>query len=144
MNPADYLTETQRFWSKVDRTGDGCWPWTGETNNQGYGRFEFWHDGKRSRVFAHRLSLLIAGVPLADGIRVRHSCDNPPCVRPDHLLVGSQRLNVHDMIARGRANWSGLTSDTLHHCRACGAMFYGTPNRRYCDEHRPRVRTGAA
>lgn len=90
----------RRFWAKVeDDPGSGCWIWTGAQNNrQGYGAVRI---GKQ-RYLAHRAAFTIAfGSPGPDDL-VLHRCDNPRCVNPDHLFVGTQADNVHDMIVKGR------------------------------------------
>lgn len=87
-----------RFWSKVTKT-DGCWEWTGSRHTQGYGQFRF--GGKSSK--AHRVSWFLAtGEMPPASVKVCHRCDNPPCVRPDHLFLGSQRENMADCSAKGR------------------------------------------
>jgi hypothetical protein len=93
-----------RFWAKVDQTpGQGpkgdCWCWTGNRNWDDYGQFKV----KGKTVRANRLAYLLAkGNP---GIlKVRHTCDNPPCVRPGHLILGTQQQNIADTVERGR--WS--------------------------------------
>lgn len=97
------LTPEQRFWAKVDRHGpDECWPWTAAVNEHGYGVFNATGRKAGPLVKAHRFSLELAGVDTADLV-VRHSCDNPPCVNPTHLSVGSKADNTADMVARGRA-----------------------------------------
>jgi hypothetical protein len=103
-------SEVERFWSKVDmRAGVDCWEWRGPVNNQGYGRFEIYRSGRR-RFLAHRLVLAVtAGIDLI-GLSVRHSCDNPPCVRPDHLLTGTHAENMRDSVERSRADFSGLAA----------------------------------
>lgn len=90
----------RRFWSFVDRSGgpNACWPWTAGRNRSGYGRFT--QSGKF--VFAHRAALRFSGVDAPDGAVVMHACDNPPCVNPTHLRVGSWGENIRDMIAKGR------------------------------------------
>lgn len=82
---------------KVEKT-DGCWLWTGRLTAKGYGDFSV----KKKPVRAHRMSwnLFRGEIPL--GMNVLHSCDNPTCVNPDHLFVGTQLANMHDMIAKGR------------------------------------------
>ena len=87
-----------RFWSKVDKTGD-CWEWTGaKHSSKGYG--SFWFEGRS--VKAHRLAYKIAFSPIPDGMFVCHSCDNPSCVNPDHLFLGTNQDNQSDMYAKGR------------------------------------------
>ncbi len=61
-------------------------------------------EGGRTTVLVHRIAYLWANGPLRPGEIVMHTCDNPPCCRPDHLVVGSYADNVQDMLAKGRAN----------------------------------------
>lgn len=127
MSPAVFLAEVNRFWSKVDKE-DECWEWNGERHAHGYGVFCFWYENKRARVLAHRLALTLAAGPFSDDQIVRHRCDNPPCVRPDHLELGTQADNVHDAISRGRADFSGLEVGHAfvrpeRPCADCGEML---------------------
>ena len=89
--------DRRRFWSKVDAQGpDDCWEWRGPRLPKGYGYLTV---GGR-HVYAHRLAF-----EWATGARpqvVRHSCDNPPCVNPSHLLAGSVSDNIADKLERGR------------------------------------------
>ena len=91
-------TVEERFWSKVDKTGD-CWIWLGGVSGDGYGRF--W-DGPEKMIGAHRFSWLLAGESIPEGEYVCHHCDNPPCVRPSHLFVGTQQDNIDDKMRKGR------------------------------------------
>ncbi len=85
-----------RFWAKVQKTAD-CWLWTGALRN-GYGRF-----GSPPFRYAHRVSWEIAHSETLDSsVKVCHHCDNPRCVRPDHLFIGSQADNVRDRASKGR------------------------------------------
>lgn len=93
-----------RFWNKVDRSGD-CWVWTAGRDNAGYGQFRY--EGKN--IKAHRVSFFLANGTWP-GI-CRHTCDNPPCVNPDHLLDGSHKDNSDDMYARERN--SGLKKSDI-------------------------------
>ena len=74
-----------RFWTKVHKQdGNQCWLWTGAKNKQGYGTIEC--NGTRA---AHRIGYELTYGPIPEGMIVLHTCDNPPCVRPDHLRVGN-------------------------------------------------------
>ena len=91
-----------RFWAKVDVRGDDdCWEWTGCRKPSGYGQLNL---GKgKPRGAAYRLSYEWAKGPIPEGQVVMHSCDNPPCVNPAHLSVGTQRDNALDMVSKGRS-----------------------------------------
>lgn len=93
----------QKFWAKVDKSGD-CWVWTGCRNEDGYGSF----NSKALCVGrAHRASYVLTYGRIPDGLQVLHKCDNPPCVRPDHLFLGTNADNVADRIAKGRKTTPG-------------------------------------
>lgn len=91
-----------RFWEDVVKApGDGCWVFTRGTSRHphGYGSLSV----NRRETLAHRVSWELAHGPIPPGLRVLHKCDNPPCVRPDHLFLGTQLDNVRDMWSKGRA-----------------------------------------
>lgn len=90
---------SQRFWSKV-RIGDGCWEWTASTHKFGYGQlFVEW---KARPLQAHRVSWELHFGEIPKGKHVLHKCDNPLCVRPDHLFLGTHEDNLSDMNRKGR------------------------------------------
>lgn len=86
--------------SAASDAADACLVWVGNTDRYGYGFIKI--DGKPRR--AHRVAWEMAnGRPVPAGLVVRHRCDNPPCVRPDHLIAGTQAENMKDMSQRGRS-----------------------------------------
>lgn len=107
----------ERFWPKVE-IGPGCWEWRGPRRPNGYGTIgtRFGSDG------AHRVAWSLSrSAPVPDGMIVRHTCDNPGCVNPAHLRIGTQRQNVadardRDRIARGQRH--GLAKLTEAEARA--------------------------
>lgn len=102
-----------RFWDKVKKTKT-CWIWQGAKSPAGYGRFMF----GGSTLQAHRLAFELKGGLIPDGQLVCHKCDNPPCVRPDHLFVGDHFANARDMAAKGRsARFNGKIGQDHHMAR---------------------------
>jgi hypothetical protein len=119
----------ERFWSSVRKTGT-CWLWTASTDARGYG--QLYCDGRRQK--AHRVSLILLGIEIPEGAMVCHHCDNPTCVRPSHLFIGSQSENMVDCARKGRHHYTRRTACALGHpltgdnvvrrgrgreCRAC-------------------------
>jgi hypothetical protein len=96
------LSLEQRFWASV-RKGDGCWNWQSSKDQDGYGIFKAEHDGVMYHR-AHRYSFALHHGPITEGLYCCHSCDNPSCVRPDHLFAGTPLANQRDKIAKGRSN----------------------------------------
>lgn len=100
-------TADERFWAYVNKNGcqidyvEGkCWEWVGDLRHNGYGRF--WYNGRS--LMAHRFSYRIHYGKIPKGMFVLHKCDNPECVNPEHLFLGTIQDNVNDMIEKGRKN----------------------------------------
>lgn len=94
-----------RFWSKVQRT-DGCWLWTGSrsggSSRAKYGQFTYTIGPNQQRhVNTHVYSYELAHGSVPDGLEVMHTCNNPRCVRPDHLKAGTHKQNVADAVRDG-------------------------------------------
>jgi hypothetical protein len=90
-----------RFWSKV-LTGedDVCWEWQACYTGIGYGQFGY----KGKNILSHRFSYLLNKGPIENGLHVLHKCDNPKCVNPSHLFLGTAQDNMIDMNNKGRGN----------------------------------------
>lgn len=109
-------TFTKRFWAKVRVTKNPykCWEWTGSKTGHGYGQLNPGGRGLGSPVRAHRASWIIHNGDIPPGLSVLHSCDNPGCVRPGHLRLGTQTENMKDAYDRGRvARGEGLPQHKL-------------------------------
>lgn len=105
-----------RFWSRVS-FGEGCWEWQGSALRRAsgiasYGVFSLGKRGKQ--ILAHRFSYQIAHGTIDEGLVIRHQCDNPKCVRPDHLIIGTQADNLADMRSRGRAFFNTFPKGVCH------------------------------
>lgn len=107
------MDDLSRFWLKVDLLGD-CWEWLGTRTPAGYGSFFL---AGKTRM-AHRISYQWANGPIPPHTDICHRCDNPPCVRPEHLFAGSRRDNMQDAKAKGRiasgdGHWSRLRPERV-------------------------------
>lgn len=92
----------ENFWSKVRRDESGCWLWQAGVDKDGYGKFAVGLGGRRQRhVRAHRFAYEMLVGPISSP-QLRHSCDTPACVNPQHLLPGDPKSNQADCVERGR------------------------------------------
>jgi len=96
-----------RFWAKVDKSAgeDGCWIWTAKRNLGGYGHFwdgTYLASGRNRLAIASRWVYEHTNGPIPDNLLVCHRCDNPPCVNPSHLFLGTRDDNLRDMMNKGR------------------------------------------
>ena len=97
----------ERFWSKVDKTGE-CWLWRGwQRSDYGYGGFGVKQRGRWRSINAHRMAYLLEYGEVPDDLEVCHRCDIPNCVNPKHLFLGTHEENMQDAVAKGRLDNSG-------------------------------------
>jgi len=126
----------QRFWAKVEKHDvdcpccDGCWHWTASRDTRGYGRIQRGRKGA-GHIKAHRLSYQIHNGPFADALFVLHRCDNPPCVNPAHLFLGTHRDNMDDATAKSRMVGPPLAADPA----AVGAHYRKSGNQYATAQH---------
>jgi hypothetical protein len=99
------LTASEVVLSNSTCGGEGCWEWTAYKDKKGYGRC----GSKHGEVLAHRISHIVFNGPIPSGLHVLHSCDNPSCVNPAHLRVGTNDDNVMDRHERNR--WASMPGD---------------------------------
>jgi HNH endonuclease len=99
-------TLASRLLEKV-RIGPGCWEWTG-AKSVGYGRISHTGRPSRSPLHAHRVMWELFYGPVPEGLHVCHSCDNPGCVNPKHLWLGTNADNIADRVRKGRSNMPWL------------------------------------
>ena len=118
----------RRFWKRVNK-GLNCWQWLGCIVDGGYGQIRV--DGKMLRT--HRVSWEIENGPIPDNLVVCHKCDNPPCVCPEHLFLGTIADNNRDCIEKGRGAWA-MSRESM----VCGER---SPHAKLHDEDVRRIRT---
>jgi hypothetical protein len=102
----------KRFWDKVDVKGpDDCWEWQAFKNEQGYGRFYF--NGRLHG--AHRVAYQLTYRDFDQSLDCCHKCDNPSCVNPEHLFLGTEKDNIDDMMKKGRHHFKSRTHCSKGH-----------------------------
>ena len=109
------LTTIDRFMAKVfPEPMSGCWIWDAGVGRDGYGRFS-WE--ARGEAKAHRAAYLLFKSKIPPGMHVLHKCDVPCCVNPEHLFLGNHRINMTDMVDKGRAKRCGIPGEEHHHSK---------------------------
>lgn len=106
---------TVRFWRLVDQTGE-CW----QTRGKSYARI--WFGGKQTG--GHRVAWELTYGPIPAGLDVLHKCDNPRCVRPEHLFLGTAKDNAMDAARKGRYKWAKITMADAQKIRSLAADGY--------------------
>jgi HNH endonuclease len=91
-----------------------CWVWTGSKNKKGYGHICI---GAGQIELAHRTSYRTFCGPIPDGLCVLHHCDNPVCLNPTHLFIGTQIDNINDCVSKGRNRGGGQQGEHHHHAK---------------------------
>lgn len=109
-NTIDKRPLVDRFWEKVDiKSEDECWEWTGRKLDDGYGLIN--ENGIQYR--AHRLSYEVNNGMIDDGMVIRHTCNNPKCVNPKHLVQGTHKQNSEDMVAAGHSQFGTKNTNSV-------------------------------
>lgn len=112
--PARTVSTEERFWALVSKKNGECWEWMASCHtNNGYGRF--WADGRH--VVAHNYSWILANSDIPSGKLVCHKCDNPKCVNPNHLFLGTHHDNMIDSSKKGRRGTNKLQPNQVKEIR---------------------------
>ncbi len=107
---------------------DDCMEWTGALYKSGYA--QFWHEGKKQR--GHRVVYRLKNGPIAEGLVIRHSCDNRKCINPKHLLIGTQKENMQDAKERRRFRNQKKTECKHGHAFSSQNTSYDKKGKRVC------------
>ncbi len=94
-----HMSNFDDVWKHVNKKSDEeCWEWIGYKDKGGYGTIRF----RNKQAYAHRLIYEIVCGKISEGLSVLHTCDNPSCVNPKHLFLGTQQDNINDAVAKKR------------------------------------------
>lgn len=113
-----------KFWTQFEIGNEGCWEWKGKRNRRGYGQSTF--ADKNMRI-AHRTMWQFIFGPIPNGLFICHHCDNPPCIRPSHLFLGTHTDNMLDSIIKERFSKQRLSIgqiEEIHKLHASGKYFH--------------------
>ena len=128
------LTTEVRFWMKVNKT-EYCWLWLARKDKDGYGRF-YWNKKQRG---AHRIAYMLStGNYPPDDLVVCYKCDNPSCVNPEHLFLGTVSDNIKDKVSKKRTACGNNNGKNTHpESRSFGIK---NPNAKFTDEMIRQIR----
>lgn len=110
----------------------GCWEWIGSKYSSGYGQTSI----NNKKFTAHRISYELFIGDYIKGMDICHSCDNPSCVSPFHLFLGTRLENMQDMVAKGRGRKMGQHPSVAHYQKGCRCDICIKLNKEYHDEYR--------
>jgi hypothetical protein len=133
-----FAPRAELFWPKVTMVTVGCWEWDGLRDRQNYGVVS--HNGKRDST--HRVSWELSYGIIPDGMCVLHRCDNPPCVRPTHLFLGTRGDNNRDRSAKGRNSRKSrktLSTDQVLYVRSMKGIKSGSILAEELDVSQPTI-----
>lgn len=121
-----------RFWPKVDKSKNGCWEWIGSKDGKGYGTLS--RGKNKSPEKAHRLSWKIHFGKIKKELEVCHACDNPSCVNPSHLMLGTRMANIVDAMKKGRMpTGEGVVASKLKSSQVSEIISLHNNGARSCD-----------
>ena len=98
-----FISTPKQVFDRYTIPSDGCWNWNGYRNKTGYGFTRIGGRGSKG-ILAHRLSWVLHHGEIPEGLHVLHKCDNPSCVNPNHLFLGTNLDNIKDRTAKGRSS----------------------------------------
>lgn len=125
-------TAEERFWAKVNKSG-ACWCWKGRVDKWGYGYFNIKYGKKWRMIGVHRFSwLLHNGGFLVREVNVLHRCDNPSCINPNHLFLGTHTDNMKDKSQKGRHHETKKTHCPQKHTYSKINTYCTKTNKRAC------------
>jgi len=101
-------TNEEKFWEKVNIRNNGCWEWLAQKDKDGYGTFMLSSNKGQKRTRAHRYSWVLHFGDVPKEKFVLHKCDNPPCINPNHLFLGTAKDNTQDMVKKHRYGYNNI------------------------------------